>query len=313
MTSRARARTAAYSALPLALAAGVAGTAAHAATTPDASAAAATPFTVADPSLKFGQPLAVSGSAGPGQPVTLEYSARKGRWTSIAKGTTAADGSYTLRGRVTRSGAARVTVASAAPTAGIARTDARRVTVRAALSTGARKRSADVGAATTVKGRLRPAGAGRVVRLQARGTHGHWRTVAKGRTARTGRFAIRYAPTRTGSQSLRVAFRGDRANSSVHRSAGSLDTWRWSFASRYDIYGGAVACGGSLGYNDMTVAHKSLPCGTKVTIKYHGRTAHATVRDRGPYVGGREFDLAGAVARKLHFDGIGSIRVQVGS
>jgi rare lipoprotein A (peptidoglycan hydrolase) len=59
----------------------------------------------------------------------------------------------------------------------------------------------------------------------------------------------------------------------------------------------------------MVVAHKSLPCGTKVTISYRGRTAQAVVRDRGPYVGGREFDLAGAVARKLGFNGVGTIYV----
>jgi rare lipoprotein A (peptidoglycan hydrolase) len=35
------------------------------------------------------------------------------------------------------------------------------------------------------------------------------------------------------------------------------------------------------------------------------------VRDRGPYVGGREFDLAGAVARKLGFNGVGRIYVSV--
>jgi peptidoglycan lytic transglycosylase len=57
------------------------------------------------------------------------------------------------------------------------------------------------------------------------------------------------------------------------------------------------------------VANKSLPCGTKLTIRYRGRTVKAVVRDRGPYVGGREFDLAGAVARRLGFDGVGQIWV----
>ena len=75
------------------------------------------------------------------------------------------------------------------------------------------------------------------------------------------------------------------------------------------MYGGALACGGSLGYNALVVAHKTLPCGTKVRIRYRGRSVTATVRDRGPYVGGREFDLAGAVARRLGFNGVGTIWV----
>ena len=36
----------------------------------------------------------------------------------------------------------------------------------------------------------------------------------------------------------------------------------------------------------MGVAHKSLPCGTKVTIRYRGRQVRVPVVDRGPYVGG---------------------------
>jgi len=75
------------------------------------------------------------------------------------------------------------------------------------------------------------------------------------------------------------------------------------------LYGNEMACGGKLTRNTFGVAHKSLPCGTKVTIRYRGRTADAVVRDRGPYVGGREFDLAGAVARKLGFNGVGTIYV----
>jgi rare lipoprotein A len=46
-----------------------------------------------------------------------------------------------------------------------------------------------------------------------------------------------------------------------------------------------------------------------VRIRYRGRTVLATVRDRGPYVGGREYDLAGAVARRLGFHGVGRVWV----
>ena len=59
----------------------------------------------------------------------------------------------------------------------------------------------------------------------------------------------------------------------------------------------------------MGVAHKTLPCGTKLTIRYHGRQVKAKVIDRGPYVAGREFDLTEAVKTKLGLGGIGTILV----
>jgi rare lipoprotein A (peptidoglycan hydrolase) len=61
---------------------------------------------------------------------------------------------------------------------------------------------------------------------------------------------------------------------------------------------------GSLG-----VAHKSLPCGTKVTLRHGGHVVRVPVIDRGPYVGGREYDLTAATARRLGFYGHGSIQV----
>ena len=48
----------------------------------------------------------------------------------------------------------------------------------------------------------------------------------------------------------------------------------------------------------MTVAHKTLPFGTRVLFQLGPRTIIATVTDRGPFVAGREFDLSsGAFAR----------------
>ena len=48
----------------------------------------------------------------------------------------------------------------------------------------------------------------------------------------------------------------------------------------------------------LTVAHKSLPFGTRVLFQLGPRSIIATVTDRGPFVAGREFDLSsGAFAR----------------
>ena len=70
-----------------------------------------------------------------------------------------------------------------------------------------------------------------------------------------------------------------------------------------------VACGGTLSPSTMGVAHKTLPCGTKVTISYEGRTVKVPVIDRGPYIAGRDYDLTEAVRNKLGFGGVGTIWV----
>jgi hypothetical protein len=47
------------------------------------------------------------------------------------------------------------------------------------------------------------------------------------------------------------------------------------------------------------VAHKSLPCGTMVTLTHGTRTVTVPVVDRGPYIAGREFDLSPRVKAEL--------------
>lgn len=59
----------------------------------------------------------------------------------------------------------------------------------------------------------------------------------------------------------------------------------------------------------LGVAHKSLPCGTRVTLRHGRRTVRVRVIDRGPYVGAREFDLTAATKDRLGFDGVGSVQV----
>ena len=69
----------------------------------------------------------------------------------------------------------------------------------------------------------------------------------------------------------------------------------------------ATGCGGTLGAGRLGVAHKSLPCGTMVTFKRGDRSVRVPVIDRGPYVGGREYDLTAATAQRLGFEGHGAI------
>lgn len=68
------------------------------------------------------------------------------------------------------------------------------------------------------------------------------------------------------------------------------------------FYGRPMACGGVMSANDDSVANKELPCGTKLRICLQ-RCANAVVRDRGPYVAGRTFDLTPGVKSAIGMTG----------
>jgi hypothetical protein len=55
-------------------------------------------------------------------------------------------------------------------------------------------------------------------------------------------------------------------------------------------------------------ANKSMLFGTKVAFRYKGRTRIGFCADRGPYCGGRVFDLGYPLARALRFDGVGRVQ-----
>jgi rare lipoprotein A (peptidoglycan hydrolase) len=67
------------------------------------------------------------------------------------------------------------------------------------------------------------------------------------------------------------------------------------------FYGKRTACGLAMTTTLIGVAHRSLPCGTKVTFRNpdNGRIVTAPVVDRGPYVSGRQWDLTGGLCRRL--------------
>ena len=46
-----------------------------------------------------------------------------------------------------------------------------------------------------------------------------------------------------------------------------------------------------------------------MTLRKGDRVIRVRVVDRGPYVGGREFDLTSATRSRLHFGGVGSLLV----
>jgi rare lipoprotein A len=176
-------------------------------------------------------------------------------------------------------------------------------TPRPRLAITQRRLKLRVGQQARVRGRVLHASGRRRVTLQVR-EGGAWRSLDHARTTRSGRFVLRDRLGRALSASVRVRTSGART-----RRLGRLDVFRTSYASWYGpgLYGNSLGCGGTLGVGSVGVAHKSLPCGALVTFRHGGRTLRVPVIDRGPYVGGREFDLTAAAAQRLGFHGHGPV------
>jgi len=65
------------------------------------------------------------------------------------------------------------------------------------------------------------------------------------------------------------------------------------------FFGRRTACGKKLTKKTIGVAHRKLPCGTRVVFAHRGRWVRAKVIDRGPYVKGRKWDLTQRLAKQL--------------
>jgi rare lipoprotein A (peptidoglycan hydrolase) len=64
-----------------------------------------------------------------------------------------------------------------------------------------------------------------------------------------------------------------------------------------------TASGQRFDMNKNTLAHKTLPLGTKVRLVNpdNGKSVEGVVNDRGPYIKGRDVDVSYAMAKKLGF------------
>lgn len=162
-----------------------------------------------------------------------------------------------------------------------------------------------VGEGLALRGKVRPSGRHRV-KLVFRGAGRGVRGVT---TRANGTFALRWIPKETGSYAVRAYGVHDRRIRSSRSTARRLTGYRLAGASYYGpgLYGNGVACGGTLLPHTIGVAHKTLPCGTRVKLRYRGRTVTAPVIDRGPYVAGRDYDLTEAVKERLGFPGVGTV------
>jgi len=86
-------------------------------------------------------------------------------------------------------------------------------------------------------------------------------------------------------------------------------------ASHYGVgdgyHGRTTANGETYNAYGNSVAHRSLPFGTrlKVTNQSNGRSVIVRVNDRGPYVGGRDLDLSYGAFSSIASPSQGHVRV----
>jgi rare lipoprotein A len=159
-------------------------------------------------------------------------------------------------------------------------------------------RNVMAGHAVKLRGRVTPAGSRAVVvQVGGRELDTHSRA--------DGTYKVRWHAGRSGVYRARARV----VHSTVRSHRLTVNAFRPAEASYYGpgLYGGGLACGGTLSPGKLGVANKTLPCGSSVTLRYHGKTVTVPVIDRGPYAGNREYDLTAATKAKLGFPSTGTV------
>lgn len=174
----------------------------------------------------------------------------------------------------------------------------KRPKVRIKIRVGSRHLVA--GNTTVVAGSVRPAGTRRKVNVTVGG-----KTFSTRANKAKGRFKVRVAVPGTGSFKVKVRTGSDKFGKGRRVGGGKIIAYRAVHASYYGpgLYGNGMACGGTLSPSTLGVAHKTLPCGTRLVLRLGNRVVHTRVVDRGPYIAGRELDLTSATRSAL---GMGS-------
>jgi rare lipoprotein A len=141
-----------------------------------------------------------------------------------------------------------------------------------------------------------------------------WTKQARTTVKPDGSFVARWRARRIGQFRLRALVGGGDAHASSTSPELPLTVYRPAIATWYGpgFYGNKTACGMELTEELVGIAHRSLPCGTNVAVRYGSRTLVLPVVDRGPFSVDAKWDLTAAAAEQLgftHSDRIGAIRL----
>lgn len=158
--------------------------------------------------------------------------------------------------------------------------------------------------------------AGRTLAIQRYETRRRrWKTVARTQVEHGGTFLARWATNRPGHFRVRAILVSSRAKAATTSPELTVTVYRRSMATWYGpgFYGNRTACGRTMTRTLRGVAHRTLPCGTKIALMYRGRKLTVPVVDRGPYSRGVEWDLTAGTAQALGFrytDEVAAVRVR---
>lgn len=266
-------------------------------------------------SVRFGDRVELRGEF-PGSAETdvaiLHRRAGEARFRRVSSAHTDADGEWAKRVEPRRTGAWRAQIAGSkvgdeavieAPPERDTRSNSKLIRVRSVTQVGTTKDYAIVGRSVEVRGRVLPAGSPRevVVDVGSRTMRTH--------ADRKGRFDVDWRASQTGSYRVSARAKSNRDSAKSKDAGGRLTVYRYASASWYGpgLYGNRTACGQTLTPSTRGVAHKTLPCGTQLSLRHGKNTVTVRVIDRGPYVAGREFDLTEATRNDLGFGSTGSV------
>ncbi len=163
----------------------------------------------------------------------------------------------------------------------------------------------------SVPSRLR----GRAVLIQLYNPNGTWSTVARTTSDGSGNYSVRWRSKRSGRFTLRASVDGaarsgassatDTGQTRVTVYPSAIATWYGPRGTRAE----QTACGVKLTKTTLGVAHRTLPCGTRVELYYRGQTITVPVIDRGPYANNASWDLTIAASDALNFTDVGLDRI----
>lgn len=234
------------------------------------------------------------------QGVRIQFRAAGAKnWRDADRTQTGRSGRFSERVAVDRSGRFRAVSADGRATA------PEFVRVKSVTRARVADKTVKQGEKVAIKGHVAPAGTSRKVTVKVAGE------TIRTRTSKGGGFKVEWKAAKTGENTVRVRAEGDRIAAGSGDKAGKVAVLRPAAASYYGpgLYGNPMACGGTLQPGTVGVAHKSLPCGTKLVVAHGNRSVKTEVVDRGPYVGGREFDLTEALRNKIGFGSTGTVYV----
>lgn len=251
---------------------------------------------------RYGSKVTVRGRSGLARRTRVRlFFQRSGgsRWQRLKTVRADRKGRYRTRIRAAKNGRIRVEVVGNRDSA------VKSLAVRSRLKVGPVRRLVNLGDKVRIGGTVLPRGARKVtVRVSGAGQR-----ILRTRANARGKFRLKWSPRQSGNFRISVSAASNRVARGDRSRRIRLVELRPTHASFYGpgLYGGALACGGSLSPSTRGVAHKTLPCGSKVTLRYGNRTVTTRVVDRGPYVAGREFDLTAATRNDLGFGDIGTV------